>query len=69
MLADEIAKAQRLVKTDAYQMSIGEIVTMYENREIRIDPDFQRLFRWKNSQKSKFIESIVRHTSATHLRI
>src|ERR1700733_4281802 len=32
---------------------------MYENREVRIDPDFQRLFRWKNSQKSKFIESIL----------
>jgi hypothetical protein len=31
MLAEEIANAQRSVKTDAYQMSIGEIVSMYDN--------------------------------------
>jgi len=59
MLDEEIAKAQRLVKTDAYQMSIGEIVSMYDSGEIIIDPEFQRLFRWENSQKSKFIESIL----------
>src|ERR1035437_442831 len=59
MLADEITKAQRSVRTDAYQMSIGEIVSMYENDEIIIDPDFQRLFRWNDGQKSKFIESIL----------
>ena len=59
MLTEEIASAQRLVRTDAYQMSIGEIVTMYENREIIIDPEFQRLFRWEISQKSKLIESLL----------
>ena len=59
MLADEITNAQRFVRTDAYQMSIGEIVSMYDSREIIIDPDFQRLFRWNNGQKSKFIESIL----------
>lgn len=59
MLANEIEKAQRLVRTDAYQMSIGEIVTMYVNREIIIDPEFQRLFRWDIGQKSKLIESLL----------
>jgi hypothetical protein len=59
MLAEEIASAQRTVKTDAYQMSIGEIVSMYENREIVIDPEFQRFFRWDIGQKSKLIESIL----------
>jgi len=59
MLAEEIAKAQRLVRTDAYPMSIGEIVSMYDNREIVIDPEFQRLFRWNIGQKSKLIESIL----------
>lgn len=59
ILTDEIVKAQRQVKTDAYQMSIGEIVSMYENREIIIDPEFQRLFRWDSSQKSKLIESLL----------
>lgn len=59
MLSEEIEKAQRLVRTDAYQMSIGEIVSMYENGEIIIDPEFQRLFRWDIGQKSKLIESLL----------
>ncbi len=44
MLTEEISNAQRLVRTDAYQMSIGEIISMYDNVELVIDPDFQRLF-------------------------
>lgn len=59
MLKEEIERAQRLVRTDAYQMSVGEIVGMYENRELVIDPEFQRLFRWNISQKSKLIESLL----------
>ncbi|MDN3544194.1 DUF262 domain-containing protein [Kinneretia asaccharophila] len=59
MLSDEIELAQRLVRTDAYQMSVGEIVGMYENRELVIDPEFQRLFRWSIGQKSKLIESLL----------
>jgi hypothetical protein len=33
-LQDKIDRAQRQVKTDAYPMSIGEIVNMYEAREL-----------------------------------
>lgn len=59
MLSKEIENAQRLVRTDAYQMSVGEIVSMYDRYEIVIDPDFQRLFRWDIGQKSKLIESLL----------
>src|SRR4051794_13746959 len=59
MLPEEITSAQRSVKTDAYQMSIGEIVSMYDNAEIIIDPEFQRFFRWEIGQKSKLIESLL----------
>lgn len=59
MLLGEIEIAQRQVKTDAYQMSLGEIVTMYDDLEVIIDPEFQRLFRWDISQKSKLIESLL----------
>ncbi len=59
MLSDEIELAKRLVRTDSYQMSIGEIVNMYKNHEIVIDPEFQRLFRWDIGQKSKLIESLL----------
>src|SRR5258708_33411193 len=59
MLNDEIVDAQRLVKTEAYQMSIGEVINMYRDGELGINPDFQRLFRWEISQKSKLIESLL----------
>jgi hypothetical protein len=59
MLSEEILTAQRLVKTDAYQMSIGEVVNMYRDEEIIIDPEFQRLFRWDAGQKSRLFESIL----------
>lgn len=59
MLKDEIDAAQRLVKTDAYQLSIGEIVNMYKDEEFFINPDFQWLFRWDIGQKSKLIESLL----------
>jgi len=59
MLTNEIKNAQRLVKTDAYQMSIGEVVNMYKDNEFIINPDFQRLFRWEIGQKSKLIESLL----------
>jgi hypothetical protein len=58
-LDDEVEKAQRLVRTDSYGMSIGEIVNMYEEEELVIRPPFQRLFRWDTQQKSKLVESIL----------
>jgi Protein of unknown function DUF262 len=59
MLDAEIEKAQRRVKTDHYSVSVGEILGMYREKELVINPDFQRLFRWEIGQKSKFIESLL----------
>lgn len=59
MLEKEIEAAQRQVRTDAYPMSIGEIVSMYQEGDLVIDPEFQRLFRWEIGQKSKLIESLL----------
>lgn len=59
MLQDEVEKAQRAVRTDAYQMSVGEIVNMYREGDLIINPDFQRLFRWEVGQKSRLIESLL----------
>jgi len=58
-LENEIEKAQRQVRTDSYQMSIGEVVSLYERDELIIRPPFQRLFRWELTQKAKLIESIL----------
>lgn len=40
-------------------MSSGEIINMYLSADLIISPEFQRLFRWRNSPKTRFIESIL----------
>lgn len=47
------------VRTDALDLSFGEIVNLHENKELIIQPEYQRLFRWSDEQKSRLIESIV----------
>lgn len=57
---DQAITAERLkLKADSYQMSIGELANLYADRELTIDPDFQREFRWTTLQKVTFIESIL----------
>lgn len=58
-LNDEIDSMRKEIRTDGYSMSIGEWISLYERDEIDIHPEFQRLFRWDNTQKSNLIESIL----------
>ncbi len=58
-LIEELNSARLQVHTDSYSMSIGEIVNLYKDKELQIHPEFQRLFRWTETQKSKLIESIL----------
>ena len=56
---DEIAGGRNEIRTDKLDMSFGEISNLYENKELIITPEYQRLFRWHPTQKSRFIESIL----------
>lgn len=58
-LADEIQTARKKVITDGYEMSLGEIINLYKDEELVIDPVFQRLFRWDDERKTRFIESLI----------
>lgn len=58
-LEEEIDKNRRKIHTDAYPMSIGELINIYKDGDLDIHPEFQRIFRWTDSQKSKLIESIL----------
>jgi Protein of unknown function DUF262 len=58
-ISGEVEKAKRSVSTDAYQMSFGEVVNLYQEDDLIINPEFQRLFRWSNAQKSRLIESML----------
>lgn len=58
-LFDQIIGCQENYKTDSYTMTIGELMNMYSNKELVVNPIYQREFRWSAEQKSKFIESIL----------
>ena len=58
-LADEIQVARKKVVTDGYEMSMGEIINLYKDEELVIDPVFQRLYRWGEERKTRFIESLI----------
>ena len=58
-LQDEIQTARKEIVSDGYEMSVGEILSLYGGEEIIINPDFQRLFRWDTSRKTRFIESLL----------
>lgn len=47
------------VRTDTLDLSIGEIVNLHENKELIIQPEYQRLFRWSRAQRSRLVESVV----------
>lgn len=58
-LATEIDERRREIRTDGYSMSIGEWISLYEKGELDIHPEFQRFYRWDNTQKTNLIESIL----------
>ena len=58
-LQEEIDKMRQEIRVDNYSMSIGEWISLYENEEIDIHPEFQRFFRWSSIQKTRLIESIL----------
>ncbi|WP_151778832.1 DUF262 domain-containing protein [Acinetobacter bereziniae] len=47
------------IHTTHLDVSFNEIVDMYENSELNISPEFQRLFRWSIGKQSRFIESLI----------
>jgi len=47
------------VRTRSLDISFNELLDMYENGELIIDPDYQRLFRWSKDKQSRFIESLI----------
>lgn len=58
-LEEEIRKARREIRAEAYAMSIGELANMYAEGDLLLTPVYQRLFRWDLRQKSQLIESIL----------
>lgn len=58
-LMDQVEKNRKNIKYDTLMLSVAELVRMCEDKEIIVNPNFQRLFRWRRSQQSSFIESLI----------
>lgn len=58
-LKEQVSTKRREIFTDSYPMSIGELANLYRDGEIYINPDFQRFYRWTDTQKVRLIESIM----------
>lgn len=58
-LDDEIADARREIVADGYDMSVGELINLYKDSELQVNPAYQRLFRWDTTRKTRFVESIL----------
>jgi hypothetical protein len=58
-LQEKVESLRRQIATDSYPMSIGELANLYRDEELDVHPEFQRVFRWSDLQKSRLIESIL----------
>ncbi|WP_342434679.1 DUF262 domain-containing protein [Paenibacillus sp. FSL H7-0442] len=47
------------IRTRSLDLSFNELLDMYENEELIISPEYQRLFRWSEGSQSRFIESLI----------
>ncbi len=56
-----IAVEQKMdkVRTRSLDVSFNELMDMYRDEELVIDPEYQRLFRWSEEKQSRFIESLI----------
>lgn len=58
-LEQKILEERNNLKADRLDMSLGEIINMYEEEALIISPEYQRSFRWERYQQSRFIESLL----------
>lgn len=58
-LVEELDQARTEIVSDGYEMSIGELMNLYRDDELTINPEYQRLFRWDATAKTRFIESLL----------
>ncbi|MEQ8769232.1 MAG: DUF262 domain-containing protein [Phycisphaerales bacterium] len=55
-LVEERVKSTR---TQSFDISVGEILSIHERGELVIRPEFQRMFRWSIEKQSRLIESLL----------
>lgn len=57
-IEDRLREERKKVDVTAVSFSARELVRMYASKELRIDPAYQRKYRWSKTVASIFIESL-----------
>lgn len=58
-LEQDVDLGRKRLTADRMDISFGELLNMYRDGELIIRPEYQRLYRWNNSQKTALIESLL----------
>jgi hypothetical protein len=58
-LISAIDSRLKKVHTQALDLSFNELLDMHKNKELNINPDYQRLFQWSEGARSRFVESLL----------
>ena len=58
-LDEELGLHRTEIRTEQWSASIGELFSLYEREKLKINPAFQRFFRWSDVQKTLLVESVL----------
>jgi hypothetical protein len=58
-LQDQLDRERRLVSFDSYDLSVRQIIEMFDSGEIIVPPEYQRQFIWDADRESELIESVL----------
>lgn len=58
-LQQQLDGERRLVSFDSYDLSVRQLLDMFESGEIEVPPEYQRQFIWDESRESQLIESVM----------
>ena len=58
-LIEAVDEKVKDIRTRSLDISFNELLGMYEDGELVVDPEYQRLFRWSEGKQSRFIESLL----------
>lgn len=58
-LQEQLDKERRLVSFDSYDLSVRQLLDMFQSGEIEVPPEYQRQFIWSEARESQLIESVL----------
>jgi hypothetical protein len=57
-LSEQLDNQRRKVDFDTYDISVRQLISMFETKAIDVAPVYQRQFRWDNLKRSHLVESV-----------